>query len=211
MDEAAFEGLGGDVAEGNVVGDGSEEGDAFSNEDRDAGDDEAVDEAGGEELLDGLASVHVDVLEAALFELGGDSAGIAGDGFDDGALERGKVRLAVGEDEDGFLSVSPRAGEGAGNVKGAAADEDGVNGGPELVEAVGSLARRVEKVEGVVGTGEEAVDTDAAKDGEFHVGKLRDGKKGGWSWILSVEAGGRGGKDFGGRENQKRDAGGRLR
>jgi hypothetical protein len=78
----------------------------------------------------------------------------------------------VAEDDDGLRSVTPPA-ESEDDLIGTAADEDDVDAGIELLEAVGFLFAGFEEVEAVVKAGEKAIDADAAKDGELHTG-LRD-------------------------------------
>jgi hypothetical protein len=50
----------------------SEEGDALPDQNRDSSDDDALDETGSEEPLDGLSPIDVDVLHPSLCETGHD-------------------------------------------------------------------------------------------------------------------------------------------
>jgi len=61
---------------------GAEEGDSVSDENRDASDDEALDESGAEEALDCDSSIDLEVVSARGGELGNDFGRSAGHLFD---------------------------------------------------------------------------------------------------------------------------------
>ena len=167
LDQATLVRARGDVAEEDIAAKRAEEGNALADEHGHTGDDEAVDEAGGEESADGNAAVDVGVPEGALFEAGDDFCGLAGHLFDHAIADPGKIERLGAEDDDRLLSEVPLA-EAADDVKGAAAHDNDVDGRKELLVAVGRLAAGVEEVEAIVGAGEETIGTDSAKDGKLH-------------------------------------------
>jgi hypothetical protein len=86
---------GGDVTEMDVARQGAEEGDAVSDEHRDARDDEAVNEARAQKLLNGDAAVHIDVLDAAGSEFGNNFGGRPGHLLDAASTHGGESRARL--------------------------------------------------------------------------------------------------------------------
>jgi len=68
FDQASLVGLCHDVLEVDVAQQGAEEGNTLPDQDWHTGDDEALDQSGAEELLDGDAAVDIDVSKAAGFK-----------------------------------------------------------------------------------------------------------------------------------------------
>lgn len=122
--------------------------------------------AGGEEALDGDAAVNVGVLEAARGELLYDFGWFARHLLH-GACHRREIERAPAEHDGRLLAVKFQVAEFAHHVEGAAAHHDDVHSGEEFRKAVRDVAAGVKEVEGVVGAREEAVNADAAEDGEF--------------------------------------------
>lgn len=90
------------MTEADVARQGAEEGDAVSNEHRDASDDEALHEASAQKLLNGDAAVHVDVLDAAGSEFGNNFGRRPGHLLDAASAHGGEIEGAAAEDHDAF-------------------------------------------------------------------------------------------------------------
>ena len=155
------------MVEEDVAGDGTEEGNTPADEDGDTGDDEAVDEARGEEALDGDAAVDVGVFESAGAELADNFGGCAGHLVDDPVFDPGEILRLGAEDHDGLFAIEPLA-VAHDELVGSAAEDDDVDGGVELLQTMRLVTAGVEEVDGVIEAGQKAVDADATKDGKLH-------------------------------------------
>src|SRR5215210_678891 len=90
----------------NILGQGTEEWNAVSEEHRDASDDESLNEPRREEPLDGDPAIHVDVPDTMRLQLGQDSGGVAGHPLNQGAGGCRGERMSA-QDIDRLLPIGP--------------------------------------------------------------------------------------------------------
>jgi hypothetical protein len=147
--------------------DGSEEGDAAAQEDGYAGDDQPMDQAGGEELLDDLSAVDVEVARALAGEVGDDLRRCSRHGLNVG---RGRLRHSerpMRQDDHRLDSVEPLV-ESSNHVEGVAPHDERIDRVEELAIALitlpGALDGR-EPVEPAIFAGDEAVEAGGDVDG----------------------------------------------
>src|SRR5258706_13469879 len=108
----------------------------------------------------------MDVADAGGFEGFPDVGGIGRYGLDDGSRWRGRKRLAA-KDETGLFSIGPTAKPKHGLVC-LAADDHGIDGLVELVEAVRLAAAGIQKIERAVGASDKTIERSTDEDGGFH-------------------------------------------
>jgi len=157
------------VFEQDIARQRPEERNAGADQHRNAGDDQAMDESGTEEPLDGQPAVDVEVLEAARLESRHDLLRRARHPLD-GRAGRRRSQPAPAEHDHRLGSVRPGL-EGPDHFVRLPSHDQCVHRGHELLEAVGLVAAHVEKVERVIRPGDEPVNTGADEDGGVHAGQ----------------------------------------
>jgi hypothetical protein len=121
------------VAELNVMRQAAEEGNTFAYEHGDTRDDEAVNQSGAQELLNGNAAVDVDVVGTTGSELRNNLFGWSGHLFDNAAAGRGQVgeattQRAATQDHDALVSIGP-CWEHKHDLEGISAHHDCIDAG----------------------------------------------------------------------------------
>jgi len=175
LDQAAVVVPGCDVAEREIAGEDAEERDSLSDENRDAGDGEVLDEARAQETLDGDAAVDVEVPGSTGGELGDDLGGRAGhllDRFFWDVGHGGEIKGRAAEDDDALRAVGPGRCEAEDGFEGLAADDERVDLGHELFKAVGYAAAELEEVEATIWPRDESIYAGSDKDRGFHSANL---------------------------------------
>src|SRR5580658_7505869 len=127
LDESAGELSGGDMSDRNVPAGGTEERDPAADEDRDPGDDEALNEAGPKEVLDGDTAVDIEVAQPAIGQRRHALLGRSRHPLDDSTRRRRGERPAA-QDEDGLVAIGPSL-ESQHRIIGVPADHQGVDAG----------------------------------------------------------------------------------
>src|SRR5213592_1103728 len=155
-----------DMLQGDIAAKRAKEWDAGANEHRNTGDNEALNEASLQELLNGDAAIHIDMLDAAGPKLRHDLGRSAGHSLHHGPRRSGGDRTTA-EHENGLLAVGPPV-EAQDRLECLAADDECVHGGNELIVPVRFVTAGREKIEGTVRSSDEAVEARANKDGCFH-------------------------------------------
>ena len=149
--------------EPDIAWQAAEQRDSLPDQDGDASEDQAPDQAGGKEFLNGDAAVDVEMMKAASGKLHHDLAGISGHLFDDACADGGEVEGATAQDHDCFVAVGP-FGKGQDRFKGLASDDERVDGGEKLRVAMRLTAAGREEIEIAVWARDESVDADADED-----------------------------------------------
>src|SRR5438128_3699071 len=160
----------GDMFEGDITLERAKQRDARTDEDRNTGDNEPVYEAGLQKPLDREPAIDVDMLDAAHLELRHDV------GRSSGHLlhycpRRSRSNRTTAEHEDRLLSVDPLV-KAEGRLEGLSADHQCIHRGHEFLVAM-RFNLGWEKIEGAVGSSDEAVEAGANKDGCFHCRVLK--------------------------------------
>src|SRR6185503_5693287 len=157
---------GGDVLQSNIVRQRSKEGNALTQQHRDPGYDQPLNQAGPEKTLDGDAPVHVDMAHAALFQLTNDVLGGAGALFHSGASRR-RVQGSPAQHIDRLLAVGPGI-EGKDRFIRLPTDDQRVHRRHEGFVAVFLAATVREPIQATVGSSDEAVEAGADENGGLH-------------------------------------------
>src|SRR3989442_4734317 len=155
----------GDMFEGDITLERAKQRDARTDEHRNTGDNEPVYEAGLQKPLDREPAIDVDMLDAARLERRHDV------GRSSGHLlhycpRRMRSNRPTAEHEDRLLSVGPLV-KAEGRLEGLSPDDQCIHRGHEFLVAM-RFNLGWEKIEGAVGSSDEAVEAGANKDGCFH-------------------------------------------
>lgn len=169
LNEPARKGARGDVPKADIGVRRAEEGDARTDEDRNAGENEPMDQASPEEALDRDAAVHIGVPDPGGLELPNNVFGITGDMANDGA-GRGRSERAGTQDMARLRPVGPGAKAEDGLI-GMAPEQQGIGGREEGFVAV-VLCVMWEPIDRAVAPRNEPIDADANKDRGLHAGAL---------------------------------------
>src|SRR3984957_1754472 len=165
-------GLSRHVTEPHIVRQRAEKRDAFTDQHGHAGDGEALNQAGAQEVLDRNPAVDVDVLHSIRGEFRHNLRRFSGHLFDhssapDFSSNFGEVDWPATKDHDALVFIWP-LGERQNDFVGVAANYQRIHRGHELDIAVGFAAVRGQKIERAVQPGNETVNAGADKDRYRH-------------------------------------------
>jgi hypothetical protein len=167
FDEALGIVLRGDVAELDVVRQGTEQRNSFADENGVSIDDDPLNHTGAQKVLDRDSAIDIDMLEAAGSEFGANFCWISGHLFDSASpghffAHRGEIDRAGAEDDDPPVVIWP-FGKSENSLKGVAPNDERIHGGYEFVVAV-RVAIGGQEVVSAVAAGDETVEADTDKD-----------------------------------------------
>src|SRR5205809_2293938 len=155
-----------DMLQGDIAAKRAKQWDAGADEHRNTGDNEALNEASLQELLNSDPAIHIDMPDAAGLKLRHDLGWSPGHPLHHCPSRSGGDRTTT-EHENGLLAVGPPI-EAQDRLERLAADDQCVHRGNKLIIPVRFATAGREKIEGAVRTSDEAVEASANKDGCFH-------------------------------------------
>src|SRR5581483_538733 len=159
------------MREGDIAPQWPKERDARTDEHRNPGDDEPVNQAGLKELLNGDPAIHVDVLDSAVLELRHNLGGRAAHPLDYGTRRSGRDRMTA-EHKHRLFTVRPLI-EAQGCLERLAADDQRIHRDDEVIVSVRFATTWREKIEGAVRSSNKPVEARADKDRCLHTSFLR--------------------------------------
>jgi hypothetical protein len=154
-----------DVLETDVARCGAEERNSGANEDRYPRNDQALDEPGLKEPLDGDATVDIDMVDTAGCELKWNGGQESGQVLNHRRVW-GRRKGTSAENENRLLAIGPRL-KGQDRLVRLASNDQRIHRSHEFIVAMGFAAARREKVEAAIRPGDEAVKASPNKDGCF--------------------------------------------
>jgi hypothetical protein len=167
FDQAAGILLRRDVLQLYIAGEGAEQGNSFSDEHGHASDNETLDQARAQKALDRDSSVDVEVLGTAGGEFGNNVGWRAAHVLHHAAAYRRQIYGVAAQDHYALVAVGPGR-KGEHGLKGLSTYDEGIDGGEELVVAVGFAAALGEKIEVAIPARDEAIKAGSDKHRYHH-------------------------------------------
>lgn len=160
------------MVEADISLKGTKEGDSAANQHGHACDRDSLNETRAQKVLNCNSAIHIKVAGTLRCKLCNNLGWSAGHLFDSTLPEWRQVESSTAQDNDAFCAIRP-FGQGEDDFEGLAPDDDNIDGGYELIVAVGFASTFGQKIELTIRTGDESVEADADEYGCLDIAHRR--------------------------------------